>query len=67
MLKVSELNPKDITIDEIHNIQRKIYDEDSGLSFKDLAERYNSSIKELSKEYKINFKVVSSRGIQASP
>lgn len=61
MFKVSELNPKDKVLDEIHNIQRNIYCEDKGLSAKDLAERYNSSVRELSKEYKINFKVVSFR------
>jgi hypothetical protein len=61
MFKVSNLNPKDVTLDEIHGIQKKIYAEDNSLSSKDLIERYNSSIRELSKEYKINFQVISSK------
>lgn len=63
MFKMSELNPKDKTLDEIHNIQKEIYDEDKGISIEDLSERYNSSIREFAKEYKINLKVVSSKEI----
>lgn len=63
MLKMSELNPKDKTLDEIHNIQKEIYDEDKGITVKDLLERYNSSVREVVKEYKINLKVVSSKEI----
>ena len=63
MLKMSELNPKDKTLDEIHNIQKEIYDEDKGITVKDLLERYNSSVRKVAKEYKINLKVVSSKEI----
>ena len=61
MFKVSNLNPKDKILDEIHGLQRQIYDEDKSFSNKDLAERYNNSISELSREYKINFQVISSK------
>lgn len=63
MLKMSELNPKDKTLDDIHNIQEEIYNEDRGASAKDLLERYNLSVKEVSREYKVNFRVVSSKEI----
>ena len=61
MFKISILNPKDKTLDEIHEIQKNIYAEDESFSSKELAERYNSSISELSKEYRINFQVISSK------
>jgi Mor family transcriptional regulator len=63
MFKMSELNPKDKTLDEIHNIQKEIYNEDKGIEVKDLSERYNSSIRKVAKEYKINLKVVVSKEI----
>ena len=63
MLKMSELNPKDKTLDEIHNIQKEINAEDEGITVKDLLERYNSSVRKVAKEYKINLKVVSSKEI----
>ena len=63
MFKVSELNPKDKVLDEIHNIQKEIYAEDEGITVKDLLERYNSSVIKVAKEYKINLKVVSSKEI----
>ncbi|MDO8747627.1 MAG: hypothetical protein Q7J72_00710 [Candidatus Omnitrophota bacterium] len=63
MFKMSELNPKDKTLDEIHNIQKEIYDEDKGITVKDLLERYNSSVRKVAQEYKINLKVVSSKEI----
>ena len=60
---MSDLNPKDKTLDEIHNIQKAIYDEDKGIAVKDLSERYNSSVRKVAKEYKINLRVVSSKEI----
>lgn len=61
MFKISELNPKDKTLDEIHKIQEKIHKEDKGLTTKELVQKYNNSVRAIAKEYKINFNVISQK------
>ena len=59
MRKVSELNPKDTTLDEIHKIQKKISEEDKGLSPIDKVQRYTSAREEFCKKSKKRLKVIS--------
>lgn len=59
MFKISDFNPKDKTLDEIHSIQRKIYEEDKGLSVEELMQKYKRIRQELSRRHNLNFKIVS--------
>ena len=49
MFRISQLNPKDKTLDEIHQIQKQIYENDRGLIPKEVAEKFNDSVRELTK------------------
>lgn len=57
MFKISELNPKDNTLDKIHAIQKRIYEEDKDLSTKELIKKYKRIRKEFAKNYNVNFNV----------
>ena len=59
MYKVSELNPQDTVLDEMHKIQKKISEEDKNLSIKERRNKYNKIREEISRKYKCTLKVVS--------
>lgn len=58
MFKVSKFNPKDKTLDEIHAVQRKVYQEDKGFAWPEIVKKYRRVREELSKQYNLNFKVI---------
>ncbi len=49
MFKVSELNPKDTTLDEIHKIQKKIFVQDKNLLKEEKVKKYILAREKLSK------------------
>ena len=61
MLKVSKLNPKDTTLDEIHSIQAKSYEQQREWTFKHIKSHYNKVIKKVSSEFGITFQAASNR------
>ena len=62
MFKISEFNPKDKTLDEIHTIQRKIYEEDKGLSSEEIIQKYKNIRRDLSERYNLSFRIISHKG-----
>jgi len=59
MYKVSELNPKDTTLDEIHKIQKEIYEETKKMIQEELLKYFHSATDEFCKKHKIILKLVS--------
>ncbi|MEW6686207.1 MAG: hypothetical protein AB1393_08380 [Candidatus Edwardsbacteria bacterium] len=59
MYKVSELNPKDTVLDEIHEIQKKIYEEDKHLSLEGKKHKFIIVREEFCKKLGWHPKVVS--------
>lgn len=59
MFKVSELNPKDVVLDDIHKIQKVIYEKDKNISQEERIKRYNSVKEDLMKNYKVKLNIFS--------
>ncbi|MBI4713097.1 MAG: hypothetical protein HY762_07345 [Planctomycetes bacterium] len=66
MFKISELNPKDKVLDEIHQIQRGLAQEDKGLSSRELVRKLQTVRRELSKKYHFSPRVISSHKANVS-
>lgn len=56
MLKVSKLNPKDTTLDEIHAIQCKIYQQQKGWDFEQVKTYYSQVVEKICSEFDVTFK-----------
>ena len=59
MFKVSDLNPNDRTLDEIHEIQKQIFEEEKELSWEEIRHRLKVAREEFCKTYKCRLHVVS--------
>lgn len=58
-MKVSELNPQDTTLDEIHKIQKQIFEEDKDLSPEEEKRKFVKIREEFCKKQRVKFKVIS--------
>lgn len=59
MFKVSDLNPNDRTLDEIHEIQKQIYEEEKELSWEEIRRKLKATREKFCKKYKCRFHVIS--------
>ena len=59
MFKVSDLNPNDRTLDEIHEIQRQIYEEEKDLSGEEIRHRLKKNREEFCRTHKCRFHIIS--------
>lgn len=58
MNKISEYNPKDTVLDEIHSIQKRKHSERKDLRWEEEKNLIDKNVNDFGKKHKIKFKIV---------